>query len=168
MPKYLRVDSTEHTEEMHEHWLMTPGFKIFGETSKSYAVIDYVKITATTTEIYVSNIQRQFEAGENITVVDNNNFQVYFYNGQIYVQNQGYEIPMGAMPLTEKISGGVSSILINPNFRGLFYNPGDPVVAYGGLNPEKANAVGLSAEVGETNFGSLATLVVVNPSHGYR
>jgi hypothetical protein len=100
--------------------------------------------------------------------VDNNNFQVYFYNGKVYVQNQGYEIPTEAMPLVEKISSGVYSILINPNFRGRFYNTGDPVVAYGGLNPEKANAIGLTAEVGGTNFGSLATLVVDNPSHGYR
>jgi len=168
VPKLLKIDSTEHTEEMHMHWLDTVGFKIFGETSKSYAVIDFVKITDTTTEIYISNIERQFEAGENITVVDNNNFQVYFYDGGVYVQNQGYEIPMEAMPLTEKINGLVTSITIDPNFKGLFYKSGDPVVAYGGLNPEKANAVGLSAEVGDTNLGSLASLVVINPSHGYR
>ena len=168
VPKFLRVDSTTHTEEMHVHWLNSVGFKIFGETSKSYAVIDFVKITDTTTEIYISNIQRAFEAGEDITVVDNNNLPVYFYNGEVYVQNQGYEIPMEAMPLTDKIGGVVSVITINPDFRGLFYNTGDPVVAHGGLNPEKSNAIGLIAQVGDINFGSLSTLVVVNPSHGYR
>ena len=168
VPKYLRVDSTTHTEEMHEHWLQAQGFRIFGETSRSYATIDYVAIVGDRTEIYISNIQNAFQAGENITVVDNNNFVVYFYDGEVYVQNQGYEIPMAAMPLTEKITGTVSTITLNSNYRGLFYNPGDPVVAYGGLNPEKANPVGLSAEVGDTNLGSLNTLVVVNPSHGYR
>jgi len=168
VPKYLRVDSTMHTEEMHMSWLNAQGFKIFGETSKSYAVIDYVAIVGDRTEIYISEIQNRFQAGENITVVDNNNFPVYFYDGEVYVQNQGYEIPMAAMPLTEKITGLVSAITLDPNYKGLFYNAGDPVVAYGGLDPNRENPVGLSAEVGDTNLGSLSTLVVVNPSHGYR
>lgn len=162
VPKYLRIESTDL------NWLLSEGFKIFGETSKSYAVVDYVKIAGERIELYISNIQRQFTAGENITVVDNNNLEVYFYNNEIYVQNQGYEIPAGAVTLTEKIVGTVSAITLNPNYKGLFYNTGDPVVAYGGLDPNKANPVGLSAEVGDTNLGSLATLVVVNPSHGYR
>jgi alpha-tubulin suppressor-like RCC1 family protein len=162
VPKYLRIDSN------NSNWLVAQGFRIFGETSKSYAVIEYVAIVGDRTEIYISEIQNRFEAGENITVVDNNNFAVYFYNGVAYVQNQNYEIPMGAMPLTEKITGTVSAITVNPSFRGLFYNSGDPVVAYGGLNPDKVDSIGLSAEVGETNFGSLSSLVVVNPSHGYR
>jgi len=162
VPKYLRIDST------NPNWLQTQGFKIFGETSKSYAVIDYVAIVGDRTEIYISEIQNRFQAGENITVVDNNNFSVYFYNGKVYVQNQGYEIPTAAVPLIEKITGLVSAITLNPNYKGLFYNTGDPVVAYGGLDPNRANPIGLSAEVGDTNLGSLATLVVVNPSHGYR
>jgi hypothetical protein len=168
IPKYLRIDSTTHTEEMHAHWLQAQGFKIFGETSKSYAIIDYVAIVGDRTEVYISEIQNRFRAGENITVVDNNNFTVYFYDGEVYVQNQGYEIPMAAMPLTEKISGVVLTITLNPNHKGLFYNTGDPVVAYGGLDPNRTNPIGLSAEVGDTNLGSLSTLVVVNPSHGYR
>jgi len=162
IPKYLRIESADL------NWLLTEGFKIFGETSKSYAVIDYVKIAGERIELYISNIQRQFTAGENITVVDNNNLEVYFYNNEIYVQNQGYEIPAGAVTLTEKIVGTVSAIALNPNYKGLFYSTGDPIVAYGGLDPNKANPIGLSAEVGDTNLGSLATLVVVNPSHGYR
>jgi alpha-tubulin suppressor-like RCC1 family protein len=168
VPKYLRVDSTTHTEEMHMSWLNAQGFRIFGETSKSYAVIDYVAIVGDRTEIYISEIQNRFQAGENITVVDNNNFAVYFYDGEVYVQNQGYEIPMSAMPLTEKITGVVSAITLDPNYKGLFYNTGDPVVAYGGLDPNRENPVGLSAEIGDTNLGSLSALVVVNPSHGYR
>ena len=162
VPKYLRIESSDL------NWLLTDGLKIFGETSKSYATIDYVKIVDDRTELYISNIQRQFEAGENITVVDGNNAEVYFYDNRVYIQNQGYDIPGGAVILTEKIVGTVSAITINPNYKGLFYNPGDPVVAYGGLNPDKVDPIGLSAEVGDTNLGSLNTLVVVNPSHGYR
>jgi len=161
VPKYLRIDST------NSNWLSSQGLKIFGETSKSYATIDYVKIVDDRTEIYISNIQRQFDAGENITVVDNNNVVVYFYDGEVYIQGQG-EIPMAAMPLTEKITGVISVITINPNYKGLFYKSGDPVVAYGGLNPEKINPIGLSAEVDEITSGTLNALVVVNPSHGYR
>jgi hypothetical protein len=162
VPKFLRIESS------NLNWLLTEGFKVFGETSKSYATIDYVKIVDNRTELYISNIQRQFEAGENITVVDGNNAEVYFYNNEVYIQNQGYDIPGGAVILTEKIVGTISAVTVNPNYKGLFYNPGDPVVAYGGLNPDKATPVGLSAEVGDTNLGSLSTLVVVNPSHGYR
>lgn len=167
IPKYLRIDSTNHTEEMHANWLTARGLRIFGETSKSYAVIEYVTIVGDRTEIYISEVQNRFQAGENITVVDNNNSVVYFYGGVAYIQGQG-EIPMAAMTLVEKITGVVSAITVNPNYKGLFYNTGDPVVAYGGLNPEKANAIGLSAEVGDTGFGSLNSLIVVNPSHGYR
>ena len=168
IPKYLRIDSTTHTEEMHMNWLESQGFRVFGETSKSYAIIDYVTIVGDRTEVYISEIQNRFQAGENITVVDNNNFPVYFDDGEVYVQNQGYEIPIAAMPLTEKITGIVSAITLNPNYKGLFYNTGDPVVAYGGLDPNRVNPVGLSAEIGDTNLGSLSSLVVVNPSHGYR
>lgn len=167
VPKYLRIDSTLHTEEMHMNWLSAQGLRIFGETSKSYAVIEYVAIVGDRTEIYISEIENRFRAGEFITVVDNKNAVVYFYDGQVYIQNED-EIPMEAMPLIEKITGVVSAITVNQNYRGLFYNPGDPVVAYGGLNTENPNPVGLSAEVGDTNLGSLSTLVVVNPSHGYR
>ena len=162
VPKSLRINSTD------TNWLLTKGLRIFGETSKSYASIDYSLNTGTKTEIYISNIVRKFEPGELVKIVDNNNKDVYFYNNQIYIQNQDYDIPGNANTLSQKIVGVVSSITIDPNYRGLFYSTGDPIVSYGGLNPEKDVPVGFSGEVGQTTTGSLNSLVVFNPSNGYR
>ena len=161
VPKSLRINST------NTDWLLSEGFKVFGETSKSYATIDYVLLSGQKTELYISNIERAFESGEVVKIVDNNKKDVYFYNNKVYVQNQGYEIPSGATTLSQKIVGVVSSISIDPNYKGLLYNTGDPIVAYGGLNPDIANPVGFSGSVGDTDTGSLTSFVVSNPSHGY-
>jgi hypothetical protein len=162
VPKSIRINST------NTNWLLTKGLKIFGETSKSYATIDYALNIGTKTEIYISNIKRQFESGELVKIVDNNNKDVYFYNNEIYIQNQGYEIPQSANTLSQKIVGIISSVAIDPNYKGLFYNTGDPIVSYGGLNPEKDVPIGFIGEVGKTTTGSLNSLIVVNPSNGYR
>ena len=162
VPKSIRINST------NTNWLLTAGLKIFGETSKSYATIDYALTTGAKIELYISDIKRQFESGELVKIVDNNNKDVYFYNNEIYIQNQGYDIPESATTLTQKIVGIVSSVSIDPNHKGLFYNTGDPIVSYGGLNPEKSVPIGLSAQVGETTPGGLSSLIVTNPSNGYR
>jgi alpha-tubulin suppressor-like RCC1 family protein len=162
VPKSIRIDSAD------TDWLLSEGFKIFGETSKSYATIDYVLLTGQKTQLYISNIERAFESGEVVKIVDNNKKDVYFYNNKAYVQNQGYDIPSGATTLSQKIVGVVSSISIDPNYKGLLYNTGDPIIAYGGLNPDIANPVGFSGSVGEIDSGSLTSFVITNPSHGFR
>ena len=162
VPKSIRINSN------NTNWLLTTGLKIFGETSKSYATVDYALAANTKIELYISDIKRQFESGELVKIVDNNNKDVYFYDNKIYIQNQGYDIPESATILTQKIVGIVSSVSIDPNYKGLFYNPGDPVVSYGGLNPEKDGPIGFSGVVGETTPGGLTNLVVANPSNGYR
>ena len=160
--KSIRINSLD------TNWLLVKGLKIFGETSKAYATVDLVRFNGLKTEIYISSIQRAFESGEIIKVVDNNNKDVYFYNNEIYIQNQGYDIPLGAVTLSEKIVGTVSSVTVDPNYKGLFYKPGDPIVAHGGLNLDIVSPIGFSGEVGSTTTGSIKTLVVVNPSNGYR
>lgn len=160
--KSLRINSTDL------NWLQINNLRLFGETSKSYATVDYSAAVGNKTEVFISNIQRLFESGEFVRVVDSNNLDVYFYNGEIYIQNQGVEIPTGAATLRGKVVGVISSITINPRFRGLFYNTGDPVIVVGGLNPEVPNPIGATAEVGETTKGSITSLVITNPSHGYR
>jgi len=160
--KSVRVNSTDL------NWLKINNLKLFGETSQSYATVDYAAATGNKTEIFISNIQRLFESGEFIRVVDNNNLDVYFYNGEVYIQNQGVIIPDGATTLRGKIVGVISSITINPKNRGLFYNTGDPVIVAGGLNTDITNPIGATAEVGQTTKGSVEDLVVSNPSHGYR
>jgi hypothetical protein len=160
--KSVRINSVD------TNWLLINNLKIFGETSKSFATVDYASAVGTKTEVFISNIQRLFESGEFVRVVDSNNLDVYFYNGEIYLQNSGVTIPTSATTLRGKVVGVISQIRINPNNRGQFYNSGDPVVITNGLNPDVANPIGATAVVGETTIGSVNNLLVTDGSHGYR
>jgi len=160
--KSLRINTLD------PEWLTINNLKLFGEVSKSYATVDYSAVTGNKTEVFISNIQRLFQSGEFVRVVDSENLDVYFYNGEIYIQNQGVEIPTGATTLRGKVVGVISQININPRFRGLFYNPGDPVIVDGGLNPDVNDPVGATAIVGETTKGSIQSLAVADGSNGYR
>ena len=162
IPRSVKIESLD------DKWLLINNLRIFGESSKAYAIVDYAKKVGTKTEIFISGLQRTFVSGEYIRVVDNNNLDVYYLDGNLYFQNQGYSIPQAATTITDKILGYVSSITLNPNYKGLFYNPGDPIVIYGGLNPDIANPSQAAAEVGTTTKGSVKSVVVVNPSNGYR
>ena len=92
--------------------------KLFGETTKSLAVVETAVQTGNKTEVFISNIERLFNSGEYIRVVDSNNQDVLF-DGQ---------------PLRAKIVGQISQIKIDPLNRGLLYQPGDPVVVYNLIN----------------------------------
>lgn len=160
--KSLRINSAD------PNWLLINNLKLFGETSQSYATVDYVSTTVDKSEVFISDIFRLFQSGEFVRVVDNNNLDVYFYNGQVYIQNQGVVIPTGATTLRGKVIGVISQIRISPTNRGLFYEPGDPVIIEGGLNPDTENPVEATAVVGQTTTGSISRLVVSDPSDGYR
>jgi len=162
IPRSIKINS------LADEWLVIDNLRIFGETSKAYAIVNNSKQVGTKTEIFISSLQRIFESGEYIRVVDNNNLDVYYLNGELYFQDQGYSIPNTATLIREKLLGYVPSITVNPSYRGLFYNPGDPVVIYGGLNPDISDPDKASAEVGTTTKGAVGSIVVVNPSHGYR
>jgi hypothetical protein len=162
VPRSIKINS------LADEWLLIDNLRLFGETSKSYATVNNSKQVGTKTEIFISSLQKTFGSGEFIRVVDNNNLDVYYLNGELYFQNQGYSIPNTATTIREKLLGYVPSISINPSYRGLFYNPGDPVVVYGGLNPDISDPDKASAEVGTTTTGAVGSIVVVNPSHGYR
>jgi hypothetical protein len=160
--KSLRIDSLD------SNWLLINNLKIFGETTKSYATIEYSSVTGSKTEVFISNIQRLFNSGEFVRVVDNNNLDVYFLDGKVYIQNQGVNIPQNAVILRGKIIGVVSSIKINSRERGQFYEPGDPVIVSGGLNPDVVDPVGAEAFVGQTTRGSISSIVVTDGSNGYQ
>jgi hypothetical protein len=160
--KSLRINSAD------PNFLLINNLKLFGETSQSYATVDYASSTVDKTEIFISDIFRLFQSGEFVRVVDNDNLDVYFYNGRVYIQNQGVAIPTEATTLRGKVIGVISQIRINPRNRGLFYKPGDPVIVEGGLNPDTENPIGATAVVGQTTTGSVTRLVVSNPSDGYR
>lgn len=127
------------------------GFRLFGETSKSIATIEAVNIVGDKIEVFISDIQRLFQSGETVRVVDENNQDVLMEDG---------------MPHMGKIVGQISQIRINPNFRGLLYRPGDPVVVHGGLN--SPTGLGATAAVGQTTTGSLQRVKLETGGYGYR
>ena len=160
--KSLRVDSLD------VDWLLIKNLRLFGESTKSYATVDYASVAGSKTEVFISNIQRLFNSGEFIRVVDNNNLDVYFYQNQIYIQNSGVVIPSGASILRGKVVGVISSIRIDSKNRGQFYVTGDPVIVLNGLNPDVVNPVGATAIVGQTTTGSITSIKVLDGSNGYR
>ena len=140
----LRLDSTDL------NFLNCVNYRIFGETSKSIATIEAAIVSGDKIQIFVSDIQRLFQSGENVRVVDSNNQNVLF----------------GGQVLSAKIVGQISQVLIDPNNRGLLYRPGDPVIVFGGLSSN--TGIGATAVVGETTSGSIQRISVVSGGYGYR
>ena len=132
------------------NFLNIQNLRVFGETTKSIATIEASVISGTKTEVFISNIERLFQSGEFIRIVDSNNQNVLF-DGE---------------PLRAKLVGQISQIKIDPNNRGLLYQPGDPVVVYGGLNSN--TGIGATATVGATTKGSIQRISVTNGGFGYR
>ncbi len=161
--KSLRVDTND------EQFLAIDNLKLFGETSKSFAVVERSRRVDDKIEIYISTVERLFQSGEFIRVVDNTNQDVYFKNSKVVPEGTS-----GATILRVKILGSISSLKVNPNRRGLLYlgqssgYPGDPVVFYGGLNPNTANPIAANAYVHEITLGSLDRLDMIDGSFGYR
>ena len=134
---------------LDKHFLNINNYRLFGETTKSIATVENSVIAGTKTEVFISNIERLFQSGEFVRVVDNAN-QTVLFNGK---------------PLRAKLVGQISQIKIDPNNRGLLYQPGDPVIVYGGL--ETANGHGATAVVGTTTAGSILNINVLTGGYGY-
>jgi hypothetical protein len=161
--KSLRLSSTD------EDFLLTPNYKLFGLTSKSIATIEAVTFAKNKIEVFISDIQRLFQSGEFVKVVNDKNLDVYFKDGK--------EVPVGtsgAKLLTAKILGQISQVKINPKFRGstyIGYNfqetgyPGDPIVFYGGLASN--TGIGAEASVLTTTSGILLSVNVLDGGFGY-
>lgn len=152
--KSLKLSSLDKT------FLSINNLKVFGETTKSTATIENAVVAGNKIEVFISDIERLFQSGEFIRVVDSQNKDVYFLNGNIVNSNT-----VGAKILRSKIVGQISQIKINPNYRGSFYSAGDPIVIYGGLN--SADGVGGSAFISETTSGSIQRILVVDGGYGY-
>jgi len=131
------------------HLLNINNYRLFGETTKSIATVENSVLAGTKTEVFISNIERLFQSGEFVRVVDSNNQDVLF-NGS---------------PLRAKIVGQISQVKIDPNNRGLLYQVGDPVVIYDGLSSN--TGLGASAVVGSTTSGSIQRINVINGGFGY-
>lgn len=125
-------------------------YRIFGETSKSIATIESSILAGNKIEVFISNIERLFQSGEIIRIIDNTN----------------QDVIIDGSTLRAKIVGQVSQVSIDPKNRGLQYVVGDPVIVYGGLND--ANGVGAIARVKETTTGSIERINVTSGGFGYR
>lgn len=143
------------------NFLSTNNCRVFGERTKSIAVIENSVFAKNKTEVFISNIERLFESGEYVRVVDNNNQTLYFKDGKIVSSDTE-----GATILRAKIVGQISQININPDFRGEQYIAGDPVVVYGGLD-SGTDVIGATASVAETTLGSIKRIIVDSGGYGY-
>ena len=151
------------------NFLVTNNLRVFGETTKSIATIENTVLAKGKIEVFISDIQRLFQSGETIRIVDGNNQDVYFKDSAIVSSNT-----VGAEILRAKLVGQISQVRLtpiaaNPN-RGSLYEgantlinyPGDPVVFYGGLND--ADGIGAEGNIGETTKGSLKRISIANSS----
>lgn len=144
--KFVRLDTLD------PNFLSLEKYKLFGEISKSIAKIERGQVVSNKTELYISDVVRGFTSGEFVKVVDNNLNDVLF-DGQI---------------LRAKIVGYISKIEINPNFRGLSYKVGDPVVLSGGISPDIEDPKRATAEVEEVSVGSVKSAIVLDGANGFR
>ena len=143
------------------NFLSTNNYRVFGEETRSIAVIENSVFSKNKTELFISNIERLFQSGEFVRIVDNNNQTLYFKDGQVVPADT-----VGATILRAKIVGQISQININTNFRGEQYITGDPVVVYNGLDTV-GDVVGAVAAVGETTLGSIKRISVDEGGYGY-
>jgi len=134
------------------NWLNTVRYRLFGETSKGYATIEDVIIGDVNTQVVLSGIDRNFTSGEFVTVVDVHNAPVLF-NGN---------------PLRGQIIGLLNSVVVDPSHQGSGYNVGDPVIFYGGLNPNVTNPVGASGYISQVTGASVTSVTPVYRGQGYR
>jgi hypothetical protein len=138
-------------------FLQTKNLRVFGETSKSIATIENAILVGNKIEVFISNIERLFESGEIIRIVDNDNQDVLI-NGTI---------------LTSKVVGQVSQINLKTNNkgvplnRGTLYQVGDPVIVYGGLNPDIQTPIGATAEIGTVTSGAITGINTIKGGFGY-
>jgi hypothetical protein len=144
-PKSVKLATTD------VNFLNIKNRRLFGETSKSIATIETSVASGTKIEVFLSEVERLFESGEIVRVVDTNN----------------QDVLVGDQPLRAKIVGQINQVKIDPLNRGLLYQAGDPVILYGGVNPAVELPKEAIAEIGTTTTGSIQKIGVVNGGFGY-
>jgi hypothetical protein len=143
--KSLKLSTTD------SRFLNISNYRIIGETTKSIATIETSVLAGNKIEVFISNIERLFQSGEFARIVNNLNQDVYI-NGSI---------------LRAKIVGQINQINIDASAdkRGLLYQPGDPVVVYGGLSSNTSASA--KAEVSTITKGAITSIKVVNGGYGF-
>jgi hypothetical protein len=133
-------------------WFSTINYRLFGETSKGYATIEDIIPVDGTTQIVLSGIDRNFTTGEFVRVID----------------IHGNDVLINGNVVRAQVFGKVSSVNVDPNSTGEGYNVGDPVVFYGGLNPNVLNPVGASGYISSVTSASVTSITPVRKGEGYR
>ncbi len=137
------------------NFLNTQNLRVFGEDSKSFAVIENAtRIGPNRIQLFISTINRSFQSGEFVKILDSDN-QDYLVDGQ---------------PLRAKIVGEISAITLpDPNKTGLLYKTGDPVILYGGLSDDSSEANSAIARIGQVYTGFIQRINVLpgRSGHGF-
>ena len=156
LPLALRIDTNDSNIFNIEKTLLT------GQTSKATALVEKVirsvdrQLGITYIEVYVSNVNRQFETGEIVSAT--------------------YNTATTNVSVSGRLVGALSEINIDPKNRGLLYNgydeltgySGDPVTIVGGLNPLAGSPIGAIAHVGQTTKGSITDISIIDGGFGFR
>ena len=174
------------------NWLYTTNLKVFGETSLASATIEACEPNYNSDSggingfnLYISNIERNFIAGENITVLYANNVPAYFPTA-LNLDDPNTGLPKASDGhLHALLVGQLSSITLDPRqqYQGLYYvgantstgYPGDPVVF---LNELGVNVPPLAqlpsgyiyvarAYVSSVTPGSATNISVINGGYGF-
>ena len=66
-----------------KNFLAITNLRLFGNESKSIATVENSIYDGSKTQVFISNIEREFTSGETVTVVDSRNQPVYFLNSEI-------------------------------------------------------------------------------------
>lgn len=133
-------------------FLKIDNYLAFGEDSNAVASIEKSKVNGSKIEIFFSEVNRDFISGEYIRIIDSNFEDVII---------DGYN-------LRTKVVGLVREVIIDNVYKGLNYRVGDPVVLYGGLNPELENPIAAKAEISSVYEGGIGNINLVNGSQGFR
>jgi len=146
VPKSLRLSTTDL------NFLKINNYRLLGESSGSIATIENTLVVGNKIEVFISNIERTFDSGEIVRVVDNNNNPISDFN---YI-------------LRAKIVGQIGQIKIDPNNRGAYYLSGDPIVVHGGISAGVVGPVEAIAQVGDVTKGSIQRIFVKAKGYGFR
>jgi hypothetical protein len=153
IPRALRL-TTANTPASFDVNLLKERLGI-GVNSKATCVIEsaYRTIDVGTNreifEVFVSNVKRLFENGENLEVS--------------FLNENGEKVIL----ISEKIIGSLSNIKIDPKNRGLRYETGDPIVLLGGLSEIDPDVLEAKAEVGNVTIGQINDIQVIRGGYGF-
>ena len=179
IPKSINIASSDPI------WLQTVGRKIIGKKSTGVATIDSVIVHPGAfdlagnfqfgyTEVFVTDVGRNFISDEIVTVCDSFNNPIIFPN---YVQDyiDFYINPTNDGTLTSLILGIIQSISVDPAYTGTGYQVGDPVAFVGGIDPTLGTAASggtnevtrATAFVSKVSQSPVQSVSVTYGGHGY-